>query len=257
MTDAQRESAAALYAGPACVLTGLAALRQYGVRVPSSDRVDVLVPDAVRRQSSEFVRMHRTTRLPEKPAHYGGIRWAPVARAVADATRGDIGLSEARALVAGAVQQRACTVGALAAELEAGPKRGSGVLHAVLTEVADGVRSAAEGDLHKLIKASKLPEPMYNAQLYVDGKFLAQPDAWWPDAGVAGEVDSREWHLLPAQWARTMARHAAMTAKGILVVHVTPRQLRTQPARVAADLRSAIEVGTSRPRLEIRAIAQA
>ncbi len=257
LADGQRETAAALFAGPGSVVTGKAAARQYGLRVPATDAVDVLVPRSAKRQSIGFVRVHRTMRMPDRPSVRAGIRWAPVARAVADATRAEMGVREARALVAGAVQQRACTISALGTELAAGPKRGSGVLRTVLEEVAAGVRSAAEGDLRKLIRHNKLPQPMYNAQLLIGQDFLAQPDAWWPEAGVAGEVDSREWHLLPADWERTMARHAAMTAKGILVVHVTPQQLKTQPDRVAADLRAAIEAGLRRPKLEIRAIAQA
>src|SRR6185437_13681614 len=42
LAGGQREIAAALYAGPDCVLTGLAALQHQGVRVPSTDLVDVL-----------------------------------------------------------------------------------------------------------------------------------------------------------------------------------------------------------------------
>ena len=60
----------------------------------------------------------------------------------------------------------------------------------MLTEVADGVRSTAEADLRTLIIQARLPTPLYNPDLYVGGKFLARPDAWWPDAGVAVEVDS-------------------------------------------------------------------
>src|SRR6185437_14957976 len=37
IADGQREIAAALYAGPGCVLTGPASLRQQGVRLPSTD----------------------------------------------------------------------------------------------------------------------------------------------------------------------------------------------------------------------------
>ena len=33
-------------------------------------------------------------------------------------------------------------------------------------EVADGVRSSAEGDLRTLVKRERLPEPMYNPRLY-------------------------------------------------------------------------------------------
>jgi hypothetical protein len=145
-------------------------------------------------------------------------------------------------------------VAQLVAELQAGQAQGSAALRAALEEVADGVASAAEGDLRKLIKIGKLPEPMYNPSLYVGSDFLAQPDVWWPDAGVAAELDSREWHLSPELWKRTMARHSAMSAQGIIVLHFTPSRIRSDASRVIAELRSAIEAGSRRPALAIRTI---
>lgn len=65
------------------------------------------------------------------------------------------------------------------ARMPVGPTRESGRLRAVLDEVADGVRSAAEADLRLLIKRSGLPEPLYNPDLYLGSMFLARPDAWW------------------------------------------------------------------------------
>ena len=254
LTAAQREIAAALYAGDGSVLTGSAALGVQGVRVPPSDLVDVLVPAAVQRQSTDFVRMRRTTRMPERPWLVGGIRYAPAARAVADAVCGHADMDFVRSLVAGAVQQRKCTVQQLATELCAGPRHGSGALREALAEVADGIASIAEGDLRKLIKRSRLPEPMYNPSLLVGAEFLARPDAWWPDAGVAAEVDSREWHLLPANWERTQARHDRMSAHGILVLHYAPRRIRSNPAGVVEEIKKALEAGRRRGPLPIRTV---
>ena len=107
-----------------------------------------------------------------------------------------------------------------------------------------------------LIKRSGLPEPMYNADLYVGSMFLARPDAWWKDAGVAAEVDSKEWHFSAQQFADTEARHSRMTAQGILVLHFTPRQIRTEPRRIVAELRAAIETGQQRPPLKIRTVSR-
>jgi very-short-patch-repair endonuclease len=95
---------------------------------------------------------------------------------------------------------------------------------------------------------------MYNPGLYVGSMFLARPDVWWRNAGVAAEVDSREWHYSPDQWAKTMARHSRMTAHGIFVLHFTPQQVKAEPRRVVAELRSAIEEGRRRPPLEIRTV---
>jgi hypothetical protein len=250
----QREMAAVLYAGPDSVITGAAAVTRHGLSWTNSDDVDVLVPHASKRQSHGFVRVHRTRRMPEAPVYIDGLRWAPAARAVADATRGHLELRDVRALVASAVQQRRCTVGQLLTELREGPTQGSGALRAALEEVADGVASAAEGDMRKLIKRGGLPEPLYNPRLYVGSDFLAEPDLYWREAGVAGEVDSREWHLSPELWARTLERHSRMSAQGIIVVHYTPRRIRTDGAQVVAELRSAIEAGRRRPALAVRVV---
>ena len=106
--------------------------------------------------------------------------------------------------------------------------------------------------MRQLVKRSGLPEPMYNPDLYTGAGFLARPDLWWKDASVAGEVDSREWHLSPGQWEHTMARHSRMTAHGIFVLHFTPKQIKTEPRRIVAELRSAIQEGRRRPPLSIR-----
>src|SRR5260370_5442685 len=70
--------------------------------------------------------------------------------------------------------------------------------------------------------------PLFNAKVYAGKDFIAKPDGWWPAAGVAVEVDSKEWHLSPEDWQQTMSRHARMSAHGIIVLHFTPRQIRTE-----------------------------
>jgi very-short-patch-repair endonuclease len=128
-------------------------------------------------------------------------------------------------------------------------------LRRALAEVADGIRSVAEGDLHNLIRAAGLPWPLFNARLYAGRDFLAVADAWWPDAGVAVEVDSREWHLSPEDWQRTLRRSARLSACGIIVLHVTPQRIRTEAGSVAAEIRSALDAGCARPRLAIRTLS--
>lgn len=121
----QLDVAALLYAGPGSVLTGQAALCRFGLKVPRPDRVDVLVPAASKRTSSGFVRIYRCARLPEFHGVNGVIRFALPARAVADAARGLTNLREVRALVAGAVQRRWCSLSDLSTELAQGPVVGS------------------------------------------------------------------------------------------------------------------------------------
>jgi hypothetical protein len=152
------------------------------------------------------------------------------------------------------VQRGDCPLAALARELDQGPARNSARLRQVLAEVADGVRSVTEAEFRHLIKRAGLPIPMFNARLFgADGTFIAAPDAWWPEAGVAAEVDSRQWHLSPDDWVRTLRRHAEMSSHGILVLHFTPGQIRSDPAAVAAAIADKLRAGRARPALPVSA----
>jgi hypothetical protein len=246
MTPRQRAAAAFLFAGPGIAVTGTAALAWHGIRKQPGDFVDVLVDLRCRRRSVGFVRLHRTGLLPNAGFWDGAVCYAPAARAVADAVRMLEKPNEIRAVVAAGVQRGKVAVWQLAEQLDEGPRRGSAGLRLALAEVAEGVRSAAEGDLVTLIRRARLPMPLLNPRLFVGGEFLAMPDAYWPEAGVAGEVDSREWHLSPADWEQTMARHARMSARGIIVLHYPPSRIRTAGREVAAEIRAALAASQGR-----------
>ena len=247
--------AAVLYGGPESAVTGRSALRNYGIRPEEARIVDLLVPASRSLAGSGFVSVHRTWRLPEYWICDGPVRFAPAERAVADTVRGMARLGDARDIVAAAVQRGQCTVEQLLTELRAGPIRGSATLRSVLAEVIAGIRSVPEAELRELIRGAGLPEPLYNARLYLGSVFLAQPDAWWPDFGVAVEVDSREWHLSPADWERTMARHARMCGAGIVVLHHSPRQQREQPGEVTTTIAGALRAGRPLPAITTRPLA--
>jgi len=256
-TTAQQEVAAVLYAGRHSLLTGLAALRRHGLKVPATDEISVLIPAAQAcqaRRSRAFVSVRPTTRMPAVVCYRGAVQYALPERALADAARELHSFRQVRALVADTVQQRRCRIDVLQEELARGPVRGSGWLRRSLAEVATGIRSGAEGDFGDLLRRCGLPTPMYNARLYRGTTFIAIADTWWPEAGVAAEVDSRAWHLSPEDWERTLRRHARMSAHGIIVLHFTPHLIRTDPARVVANIRSALAAGQARPPLAIRAL---
>ena len=247
----QREVAALLHAGSRSVLTGLTAARRHGITALSGSTVDVLVPSTASPQSTGFVRVWRTWRMPEQVCVDGEIRYALPARAVADAARSLASAREVRALVAQVIQQQRCSIELLAIELEQGPTKGSALLRAALEEVRAGIRSAPEGDLRELIRRGRIPMPVFNARLYQGSTLVAVVDAWWEDAGVAAEVDSREYHYSAEDWQGTMRRHDRLVARGVLLLHFTPRQIRVSPEEVVAQIRAALEAGRARPRLAI------
>ncbi len=66
-------------------------------------------------------------------------------------------------------------------------------------------------------------------------------------------MDSREWHLAPADWERTLARHDRMSSYGIIVMHFTPAQIRREPKAVAGMLGAALTAARDRPPLPVTA----
>jgi hypothetical protein len=255
VSSRQRELAALLYCGPKSAITGQAAMAAHGIKNLGRTTVDVLIPAGLERRDQSFVHVLRTSRMPDLIFRAGELRYVPVARAVADAARQLRALAEVRTVVASAVQRSKVTVAELGAELAAGPTVSSALFRTALVEVADGIRSTAEADLRLLIKRAGLPDPYYNPWLYLGEEFVARPDAWWADAGVAVEVESRQWHLSPTDWERTMERGSRMSAVGINVLQYPPSKLRAERRSVAGQIGNALEVGRRRPQLPIRTVA--
>jgi hypothetical protein len=254
-TADQRDVAALLYAGPESVITGPVAVRRHHLDCAGLNVLDVLVPADLRRKSTGYVQIQRTIRMPGDLYTTGPIRFTSLARAVADAARGMTRFSDVQALVCEAIQRGRCTLEELAQELQQGPSAGARWYRMALAEVSEGIRSAAEARLKRLIDRSDLDRPLYNADLYtLDGLFLGRPDAWFARAGVAGQVDSRQYHLAAKDYETTTLRHNRMEAAGIHVLHWLPSTIKAEPQRVIADLRNAIAAGNKCPPLPIKAI---
>ena len=227
----QKEMAALLYAGPGSLITGPVALLHHSIRSePNLDVIDVLVPIERQRSSAGFARLHRTARMPDPDLIERAGAPGPGAprrgryRSAAHQPPGRPRRGRGRRPAGPLHGQRA---GRPSSGTD--PIKGSAMFRSVLAEVADGIRSTAEGDLRDLIKTARLPMPLFNPSLYLGDTFLAKPDAWWPDAGVAAEVDSRAFHLSPDHWDRTRRRHTLMGAAGIIPLHFSPKEIRTTP----------------------------
>jgi len=255
VTHEQRQMAALLYAGADAVLTGAWAVRRYHLECAGLNEADILVPARSRVQSYGWVRIQHTTRMPGGTSSTRGIVFAPLTRAVADASRTMTRSEDVRALVCTALQKGNVSLPSLIAELREGPSAGSGSLRAAIGELVDGVRSEAERDLKIRIARSDLDIPMYNARLYLaDGTFLCIADLWWPSAGVAGEVDSRQYHMSAKDYEYTVDRHNKMEAAGIHVLHFLPRDIKPKWNDIYRNLLNAIAEGKRRAPLAIIAV---
>ncbi|SEE34885.1 hypothetical protein SAMN04488561_1055 [Jiangella alba] len=204
------------------------------------------------RRSPGFVRVHRTSRLPQ--AHFwvnrdettgalpvphelvldsiaptarpGVIPRVPAARAVIDAVvlgplepsewtpaRRDAGLRGVRALTCEVVQRRKSGLAELRVEARAAGRRGSALARVALADIEAGCRSAPECELRDLVRRSRiLPEPHWNRPL----PGVAGPAAGRPGGGSGADRGRlrrrREGVLLALARQTPSSRHAAQPA---------------------------------------------
>ena len=263
-TAYQREFAALLYAGPGSMLTGVTALRRYGIRaarlqeVGTSDPnrpepVHVLNPHERRRISTGYTRVERTHRLPSDPLVIDGLLHAPLVRAAGDAVRRMVSQSDVLAILSEITQRGLATVDALSCELKAGNRRGSAHFRAAMAHLEAGVWSAPEGDLRSVVSESELPEPQWNVTVVTeDGYYIATPDGWFDDVALAAEVDSQEHHGFGVGLERTTRRNARYARAGVIVYPVTPAMIRDHPDAVRRELMEAYKAAKARPRPAVR-----
>lgn len=132
-----------------------------------------------------------------------------------DAAHGFTKLDEVRAVVAEGVQRQACSIAQIGR-----------------------------------VRNSDLPQPRYNVFLRAaDGTDIGEADAWWADAGVSAEIDSREYHFYRDGWLKTDAKHSRMLKYGILPHHFAPTRIDNDWPAVYGNLRSSIHEGRQRPPL--------
>jgi hypothetical protein len=251
----QKLVAAQLYGGAGAVITGPAALECHRIWRPDTDIIDLLIAAALKRRDYAFVRVRRTTRMPDRIWRQGPLQFALAPRAVADTVVAMDDLRSIRQVVSSSVQRGRCTVSELMVQLSQGPTIGSALFREALSDVVDGIRSTAEADLKDLIKGSGLEMPLFNPEVWDGDTLVAIPDAWWPECGVAVEIDSREYHLGPEDHEYTLDRGRRMAKSLILVHRFTPKQLRREQRRVLGDIAEGLAGARGRPPLPLRTIA--
>ncbi|SNT27619.1 hypothetical protein [Rhodococcoides kyotonense] len=247
----QQQTAALLYGGEHSALTGGAAVQQHGFDRVGGD-VHILVPSTMRRASTSFVRVERTTRMPEMQRR-GQLRVAPLVRALADAARSMHSSTRCTHLFAQAIQRGSVELGDLVRELTEGPRQYGAVARMAVRDLADDAHSVAEAQAQKLYATTDLPKMVHNRPvLGPDGKLICIPDGWIDLVCFGWQIDSLAHHLSPADHAATMAKRAAMEKAGAIMVSHLPSQIRDDPAGVVADLIAGYERALARPRPNLR-----
>ncbi|MEV7185342.1 hypothetical protein [Kitasatospora sp. NPDC093102] len=261
-TPEQRMWAALLYAAQngreegrreGAVITGAAALSLYGFtvvpRLPAVTEVDVLVPRQRRLKDIGEVRIRRTEReLVARSVH--GLACAPVARAVADAlaewTAEPGHPAPVREVLreAVALPDNLCTARELVVELTDSGLTGEPRVRAALDELLAAERDLLLEQLGHLVDEWLLPAPLNAPELRMrGGTYIAVPDLYWPERGVAVEVDSELRCVSEGEAAWVRGGQHRMEYLGIRVVYVSGAGLAADPDAVGGELREAYRVG--------------
>ena len=141
-------------------------------------------------------------------------------RACLDGARRLRSAAEITELIADTVQRAPLHAGAAGAELRDGSQRGSAMPRRVLADVSEGIRSTAERDAKRLLRAQQPARAVVErrgARPRQRPTCSGYRDAWFDEVALTWEINSYAWHLLPQYYANEVKRTAGLTAGGRVV----------------------------------------
>lgn len=162
-----------------------------------ASRVHLLVPHGQRRQNIEYVRISRSTRLPEPVRRYG-LRLAPPARAVLDACSWcleapDEVTAEAfiETVVRATVLAGLADFGELEHELDQAPRRHTRPLRDALLRARTRERAAATRHLFEGLSRHGPQGLMRRIAIYGERRQIAVAEALWPSRALVVTIDAK------------------------------------------------------------------
>lgn len=231
--------AAVLACGDAAVLSHYSAAALWGMMRPRWSPVDV-TSNHGRAGSRKGIRLHRSPLREDERAVDSGIPATSVARTLLDLAevldedrlRRAFEEADRLKLLELSELQRVCA--------RAGRRKGLPTLRRLVA--AAGAPTPGLTPLeHRFAEfyrrhLADLPAPRTNV-VVLDHEI----DAFWPDHRLIVEMDSWEFHGHRAAFERDRERDAARLAAGYRVIRLTHRQLESEPARIAAQLRDLLQ----------------
>lgn len=210
----------------ACLHT---AAKLYGFGVTDDGDVHVLDPGFRLRPASGLV-VHQRIGAPTRLV---SSRYATSPSWTAVEVAREVGRPRGLATLDAAVRSRWCTPAELedAVVMQAG-RRGIAAVRNLLPLVDPRSESGMESEARLVMHDHGLPRP--ELQYPIRGRHGAwwRVDFAWPDARVAVEYDSIEWHAGRAAMLRDKARFAGVQETGWIVVPIVVDDVRRTPGRM-------------------------
>lgn len=236
----QRVVAAALWGGDQAAVSRASAAALW--KFPGFGRTKIHITHPAKR-GRHGILVHRARLEPWDVTALDGVPLTTAARTLADVA-GTLAPTSFDAAFHYCLHSRLASVRDLAelSQRRSGPGHpGTALLRQAVAAYSGGrpAASALEAECARLLHRSKLPAPVRQHEVRVDGRtrFL---DFAWPDAGVALEVDGYRWHSSRGAWESDRARTRDLRRAGWKVVSVTHGELQGGFDRVAEEIAALI-----------------
>ena len=232
--------AAVLAYGPRAVLSHRSGAGLAGLRPDNRAKVEITLPSPSAR-SRPTIDVHTSLTLEATDiTTVDGIPCTTVARTLVDL--GDVVSREAvERAVNRAEVLRPFDGRAVREALErAGPRRGAGILRAVLDDYTQPAltRKGVEERFLALCQTASLPSPAVNEWIAFDDGVSYKADFLWGEEKLIAETDGRDVHTTCKAFEHDRLRDQRLTLAGYTVVRFTWRQVVHEPERVAEALRT-------------------
>jgi predicted transcriptional regulator of viral defense system len=232
--------AAVLACGSKAALSHRSAAALHGIRADNRAKTDVTLAGPSAR-SRPTIDVHTSLTLePADITTADGIRCTTMARTLVDL--GDV---VSRCAVERAVDQaevlRVFDGKAVHEALaRAGPRRGAGILRAVLRSYEEPTvtRRELEERFLALCRTASLPSPAANAWITLDDGIAYKADFLWRTERLIAETDGRDVHTTRKAFEHDRLRDQRLTLAGFTIVRFTWRQVTREPQRIAGALQA-------------------
>lgn len=212
--------------------------------IESSGPVHITVPGTGRRRRPGIV-FHRVRGFSDDEcATIDGIPATAPARTIVDAA-GILGSPEIERAVAAAERLGVINSAEIAGLPDRYPRRPGIAMLRALIRTRTGphfTRSEAERRCLDLFRAAGLPRPHANVAV---GPY--ELDIFWPEAGVAVEVDGWRHHSSRPRFEGDRRKDAWLRARGIEVIRLTWRQITRDATATAVRVGQALALARARP----------
>jgi very-short-patch-repair endonuclease/predicted transcriptional regulator of viral defense system len=225
-----RWAAALLACGVGAALSDISAAALHGLLLDAGHDVHVTVENGALRRAGIVV--HRRSLGGGEVVRMKGLRVTTIPRTLLDLAAAGVAVDR---IIEEAIARRLVSLRGLRAYVA----RRQGVAGvAALRTAVEGprTRSRLERRFRRWLAAHDLPLPLSNHTI---GPYTV--DAFWPDAGLVVEVDTLATHGTPLAFERDRRRDAYLAARGLRTIRVTDERMATDGARLARDLRRALD----------------